>query len=352
MATKHSAMLFLPDALHDAGLNFRVLSGWDYNQQGYYWTDRSGNHHGYHGKPLAHYDHHTVSSGYTPNVSANGKTKANFWLGLARPGTTRLYADAPGIPIVVLASSGPANYGNGAGQKVVMRDYYSRGRHFAGPARSHPATRSGTDDYYANRYALGTEAVHMGDGTPLHQGVWELWAQYSAIIGNHFGWTEWNNVAHEDSTRRKIDPKVEQGAPYTERALQDQIAFYMSNGTTPPIDPPPVPEPEELMSLYSMVHGDGFATGARPGKKSDVINFQLKLRDLGHDPGKTDGLYGDTTAAALVSFLGAGPAVNEGRTFTGRNGYALDKAFAALQSSGGGTPPSEVPNHEHGGVKR
>ena len=86
--------------------------------------------------------------------------------------------------------------------------------------------------------------------------------------------------------------------------------------------------------MYSMYHGDGFTDGDRPGKKSDVINFQLKLADLGHSL-TTDGKYGDQTAAALAAFLGKG-AVNSGRTFTGRNGYELDKAFAALQGGDGG----------------
>ena len=106
--------------------------------------------------------------------------------------------------------------------------------------------------------------------------------------------------------------------------------------------------------MYPMYHGDGFTDGDRPGKKSDVINFQLKLRDLGH-PLTTDGKYGDQTAAALVEFLESG-AVNDGRTFTGRNGYEVDKAFAALQ--GGGEPVEHthpqyaLDGHTHPGLAR
>jgi hypothetical protein len=92
--------------------------------------------------------------------------------------------------------------------------------------------------------------------------------------------------------------------------------------------------------MYSMYHGDGFDTGTRPGsdvpsrtKRSDVIHFQLKLADLGHSPGTIDGKYGDATAAALKAFLGSS-AVNNGRQYTGRNGYTVDKAFAALGDSG------------------
>jgi hypothetical protein len=111
----------------------------------------------------------------------------------------------------------------------------------------------------------------------------------------------------------------------------DQARLRRFMGTTP--EPPDPPPSEEEPLMYSMYHGDGFTDGDRPGKKSDVINFQLKLRDLGHSL-TTDGKYGDQTAAALKAFLGSG-AVNDGRTFTGRNGYEVDRAFAALQAGGG-----------------
>jgi hypothetical protein len=95
--------------------------------------------------------------------------------------------------------------------------------------------------------------------------------------------------------------------------------------------------------MYSMYHSDGFDTGTRPGsdvpsrtKRSDVINFQLKMVDLGFSPGKVDGKYGDNTAAQLKAFLLSvdDKPVNDGRQFTGRNGYHLEKAFAALGDSG------------------
>ena len=88
--------------------------------------------------------------------------------------------------------------------------------------------------------------------------------------------------------------------------------------------------------MYPMYEGDGYKTGDRPGKKSDVINFQLKLRDLGETL-DVDGAYGPATTAAikrLLPTIGDKP-IQDGAMYTGRNGYSVDKAFAALQGGDG-----------------
>ena len=89
------------------------------------------------------------------------------------------------------------------------------------------------------------------------------------------------------------------------------------------------------MALYSMYEGDGM--GDKTAKASDVINFQLKLVDLGYNL-TADAKYGPITSAAVNAFclaVGVKPA-NDGRQLTGRHGYELDKAFAALQGGDGG----------------
>jgi hypothetical protein len=153
-SSKHTAMLAIPELCRTAGLNVKVLDGWEYNKQGYFWVDSNGRHHGYGGEPNGHIHHHTASPQYTPNVVANGKTKANMYAGLARPGTDRLFSTGGGIPVVVFASSGPANFGNGPGWKSVVTDYVCKDREFPGPLRKLPGSNPDTGNRYAANCAL------------------------------------------------------------------------------------------------------------------------------------------------------------------------------------------------------
>jgi hypothetical protein len=184
------------------------------------------------------------------------------------------------------------------------------------------------------------EIIHEGTGDLMDPGVFELAAQINAAAMDVFGWSIARILDHRTSTRRKQDLNQAQKLNgYTINALRARI-IEIRAGTDPP---PPVTQEEPPM--YSMYHGDGFDTGTRPGsdvrsvtKRSDVIHFQLKLRDLGFDPGTIDGKYGNTTAARLKAFLlsvGDKP-VNDGKQYTGRNAYHLDKAFGALGEPGDG----------------
>jgi len=118
---------------------------------------------------------------------------------------------------------------------------------------------------------------------------------------------------------------------------------------------PPPPEPEDDMALYSMYEGDGM--GDKTARASDVINFQLKLVDLGYSL-TADAKYGPVTSAAVKAFclaVGAKP-VDDGARLTGRHGYELDKAFAALQSGGEPVehthPQYALDGHTHPGLAR
>ena len=232
MATKHTTLLWLPDALKDAGIPFRVLSGWDTNKQGYYWTGADNLHHGYYGDPNGHILHHTATSEYTANVKNSlGQTKANVYAGLGRSGTTRMYSTGDGSPRLDIASGGPANYGNGAGHRKVLSDYVAVDERFPGPLRTFDSDAA--DNYYANRYFIGTEIIHLGDGTELHPGVFEMVSRFAAILETHYGWDE-RHVGHEDSTRRKVDPRFKQGAPYTMSAFRSRIVELKDGGEPPP----------------------------------------------------------------------------------------------------------------------
>ena len=105
--------------------------------------------------------------------------------------------------------------------------------------------------------------------------------------------------------------------------------------------------------MYPMYEGDGYKTGDRPGKKSDVINFQLKLRDLGETL-DVDGAYGPATTAAikrLLPTIGDKP-IQDGAMYTGRNGYSVDKAWNALNVTEPGEhthPQYAKDGHTHAG---
>jgi len=74
--------LDLPDALEAAGVNVRVLDGWDTPAKpGYYWREDDGD-------PAGAMHHHTATTAYTPN-----RDKANGYAGLSMNGSDRLYQE-------------------------------------------------------------------------------------------------------------------------------------------------------------------------------------------------------------------------------------------------------------------
>ncbi len=237
MTHKHAALLFLPDALFDAGIPFAQLTGWESNQQGYYWVDENGMHREYLGEPNGAMHHHTASRAYTPSVSNSGRTVANIFIGIWRTG--RLWSFGGGEPLVVLASGGPANYSSGSGRREVLTQYVVADRRFPGP-------QQGLDDahpsFFGNRYYINTEVIHPGDGSALEPAVWDLQVETAAVISKHFGWSHWRNIAHQDHTRRKIDQRFAQGASYTIRQHQADIRVAMES----PGEDDDMPSYEEL----------------------------------------------------------------------------------------------------------
>jgi hypothetical protein len=266
-----------------------------------------------------------------PNVkNSKGQSKAHIWNGIQRsPSSARLYQSGAGDPAAYFAVRWAGNYTNGACDRTVYERYVWRD--IIAPNRP-----PGGDDGYANKHGIGMEIIHEGTGDLMDPGVFELAAQINAAAMDVFGWSIARIIDHRTSTRRKQDLNQAQKLNgYTINALRARIIEIRAG------DEPPPPPTQEEPPMYSMYHGDGFDTGTRPGsdvpsrtKRSDVIHFQLKLADLGHSPGTIDGKYGDATASALKAFLGSS-AVNDGRQYTGRNGYTVDKAFAALQAGGG-----------------
>jgi hypothetical protein len=183
-----------------------------------------------------------------------------------------------------------ANYGNGACIKDVYRRYVWQDKVVPGAART---WTNQSDNGYANKLGIGMEIVHKGDGSPLAPDVFELACQINAAAEDVYGWKKNQSriIGHEDSTRRKIDPKFAQGSPYTMSAIRSRVAAIQGgSGPTPP-------EVDEV--FLPVVEGDGM--GAKTAKKSDVSVVQRLLNDHPNVNPKltTDGMYGSATRKAV-----------------------------------------------------
>lgn len=234
-----AGMLDLYDECRSRGLNVVGLKGWREWQVGYYFRRNGWDPGTALSPPQCFINHHTATSEYTGNVkNSQGLSKANIWLGLGRPGTSRLYSTGRGTPRADFAVRWAANYGNGACDRTVYDRYVLRDR--VAPNRP-----DGGDDGYANKLAIGMEIVHPGTGGLLDPGVFELACQINAAANDVFGWP--SNLArildHRSSTRRKQDVNFQQSEDgYTINAMRTRIAEII-NG-----DPPP-PQEDEMFNL-------------------------------------------------------------------------------------------------------
>jgi hypothetical protein len=313
------------------GLNVKALSGFSSWQNGY-WFRREGEWSGsgrQSNPPNCFINHHTATSEYTPNVkNSKGQSKANVWLGLSRPGTSRYYSTGSGTPEAAFAVRWAANYGNGACDRTVYERYVWRDI-------VAPNQPSGSDDGYANKHGIGMEIVHRGDGSLLNAGVWELAAQINAAAMDVFGWPIGRILDHRSSTRRKVDInfKQKQGG-YSINALRTRIV-EIGSGTTPP-----VPEPEEDDVFLPVNEGDGM--GDKSAKRSDVSVVQRLLNAHPNVTPKltTDGKYGSATVAAVRQVFSDAHS-QTGKSVGGQSYYKLQEV--AFGGDGGG----DLQPHEH-----
>ena len=198
---QHTAMLWLPQALRDAGVNVIELDGWKEAQGLYFWTQpQEGTIGDFDEPPKLFMVHHTAGSAATPVVrtSSGQWSKANCWAGVMRGG--RLYAYGDGEPTVVFTSSGPARvssgYGNWPTALRVMND------------ERVPYDQMDPDGPYAlNRYAWNIEVVHPGDMSEINEGVEDIVIRMGVLLAQHFGWSPWRTIGHLTWSGRKIDPR-------------------------------------------------------------------------------------------------------------------------------------------------
>ena len=299
---EHVVMAQLASWLQEAGLPYIELNGWKENEQRYYWVKPNGMHVQYDGQPNGHIVHHTASSAYTPYVkNSRGQTKANVWLGLQ--GGDRLYheQDSNGnrIPLLVLASAGPADYSSGSGVKAVLDNFVMMDAKMEG----HQKASDDDPKWYGNRFYWNTEVIHPGYSQPLDSDVYDVLVAYCAVLSDKMGWSVYRNIAHAQHSRRKVDPRFEQGAPYTISDIQTKALLYQ--------DDVPLPNPVEgdyMAKLPTLIKTDGFnSTGNRNQRHVRILQSALAIdgyiaSNTFDDDHKPDGKFGNGTEAALKAW--------------------------------------------------
>ena len=292
---RHTSLLWLPDALRAESVEVVELAGWQQNQPGYFWTDETFHHQQYTGDPVGWMWHHTASSHYVPYVkNSKGQTKANLWMGLWRDGA--MYSEGSGVPTVVFASGGPANFTAGAGRRELLVEHVARDLRFHGPQRE-----VDTPKYFGNRHYGSTETVHPGDGSTVDEGVWEMQLIVALLMCDHYGWSEWRHIGHLDHTRRKIDQRFAQGAPYTIGLMQDAIPM-IEGGTGP--SPPSPPQSTEA-DMRTVKFGDGMEETPDPVvRAAQIMLVHHGYRDLFtiDEEFGADGVFREGTKAATERF--------------------------------------------------
>lgn len=187
-----SDLLWLPDALRDAGVNVRVLDGADQPRSaGYVWADRL---------PHGHMHHHTATAAYVPN-----RDKANGYAGLSLNGSERLYQEAYGDgdwePVYVIANLFPAPISSGYGVRKLLDEYVKKDREFVG----RQTARDDDPKWAGNRYYWNTEWILNGVGAWIDESVWDMMLTVCTVMDHRLVWSPYRNVGHAQHTGRKID---------------------------------------------------------------------------------------------------------------------------------------------------
>ncbi len=300
-------LLDLPAALEAAGVNVRVLPGWNtFARPGYDWRENDG-------EPAGEMAHHTASTAYTPN-----RDKANGYAGLSYNNSQRLYQEryeGDGYEAVyTVANAYPAPISSGAGNIGVL-EKVRRGVEVVG--RPGPDTTN----WYGNTHYHNTEWVLNGTGAPIDQEVWDMMVLVSQVLNDLMGWTRANHIAHGHHTRRKIDlwggqfsSTNRDGYDLTLLALRDAMDGAVV--IPPPIDPPP--DGDEYM-FPTLREGDGFINGPNPQYRAAVKAEQIMLayhefKDEKSTDGtcSADGARGPGTVTASKAFQSAKGLTSDG----------------------------------------
>ncbi len=200
------------------GFDFTEEPGWAHRQPTYQWES---------GGPSGVQLHHTVSVPYGARSAYPAPE------GLRTDG--RVIANALIQPNgeINLVAAGPANYSSGTGRRNVRDDFVRGGIRYHGP-------QSENDDspaWYGNRSYINIEVVHRGDGSTIPPAQEKALIGLVSVICFVFDWDATAVIAHEDHTRRKIDPRFDgqyAKEPYSVAGIQDRVQQILdSNDLTP-----------------------------------------------------------------------------------------------------------------------
>ena len=274
-------MLQLPDRLEAAGVNVRVLDGWQEPHYNGKYKYRNPD-----GEPAGHMHHHTAGNKYVPN-----RDKANGYAGLSYLGSERLYQEryqgAGYVPIYTVANAYPAPISSGAGAFSVLEKVRNQ---------IEVVGRQGPDtpDWYGNTHYWNTEWVLDGVGSWVDAEVWEMMLTVCEVQNDLMGWTPNNHICHAHHTRRKIDlwngeysNTNRDGFDKTIEALREQMGA----------DRPPTPQPPKEEDVLKL--GD---TGDSVKKWQNYLNRWNKEYEVGHVALIEDGDYGPATADRQRAF--------------------------------------------------
>lgn len=179
----------LPELLIEAGLNVKVLDGWEQPaKSGYLWREPDT-------EPAGHMIHHTATTAYTPN-----RDKASIWIGMGTREHDRLYQSGSGMDAwVVVANAWPAPISSGYGVRSVLEDYVKQDKAFTGK-QTQP-----DDDWAGNTHYINTEVICDGVGGRVTDQVWHTIVTTADVINGLYRWTPARHVGHAHHTGRKID---------------------------------------------------------------------------------------------------------------------------------------------------
>ena len=189
--------LQLPDLLEAAGVNVRVLDGWEDPARDEYYYREPPFANTPESNPAGHMHHHTASGSYPPN-----RDKANAYAGLSFEGSHRLYQErylAEGYEAVyTIANAFPAPISSGAGDFETLERIRVPEEVLG---RQGPDTRG----WYGNTHYWNTEWILNGVGAPIDPEVWEMMVLVCQVQNDLMGWIDLNHIAHAHHTGRKID---------------------------------------------------------------------------------------------------------------------------------------------------
>ena len=121
----------------------------------------------------------------------------------------------------------------------------------------------------------------------------------ASLMCKHYGWSQWRHIGHLDHTLRKIDPRFEQGSPYTIALMQDSIRT--SQGRPKP------PAPAQLIEaeMRTVRYGDGTEESPDPVvRAAQIMLVHHGYRDLytTDEEFGADGVFREGTKVATERF--------------------------------------------------